>query len=56
VITVALLFAYLGPDTLLPLTSGLAGVAGACLIFGKSVVRLLLDGTRRLVRLFGARS
>lgn len=30
-----LLFAYFGPETMLPLTSGVAGVIGALLVLGR---------------------
>jgi hypothetical protein len=43
-------FAYLGPDTLLPLTSGLAAVVGALLMFGRSARRLAVRWSRALVR------
>jgi hypothetical protein len=34
-----LVFAYISPETLLPLTSGLAGVAGVLLMFGRGTAR-----------------
>jgi hypothetical protein len=43
---VTFLFAYLGPETLLPLTSVIAGVVGAGLMFGRNV----LTFGRRIVR------
>ena len=36
-----MLFAYFGPETFLPLTSVIAGVAGVFLMFGKNSVRVL---------------
>lgn len=44
-----MLFAYFGPETFLPVTSAIAGVVGVLLMFGRSSVRLVLDGLRRLV-------
>ena len=37
-----MLLAYLGPDTVLPLTSTLAAVAGFGLMFGRQLSRFLL--------------
>jgi hypothetical protein len=34
-----MLFAYIGPDTLLPLTSVVATAAGVVLMFGRNSVR-----------------
>lgn len=39
-----MLFAYLGPDTVLPLTSVVAAVAGAVMMFGRGI----LGAVRRL--------
>lgn len=36
-----MLFAYFGPETFLPLTSVIAGVAGVFLMFGKNSVRMI---------------
>jgi len=47
-----MLLAYLGPETLLPLTSIVAGIAGAFLMFGKNLVRI----TKLTVRLITGRS
>jgi hypothetical protein len=47
------LFAYFAPETVLPLTSLAAGVAGVILVFGRNSVRLvigLLASARRLGR------
>ena len=41
-----MLFAYIGPDTMLPLASVFAGVVGVVLMFG----RQLKLGVRNLVR------
>jgi hypothetical protein len=46
----SLLFAYVGPDTLLPLTSGLAGALGVFLMFGRQVRRLAVRSWRFIVR------
>lgn len=35
-----MIFAYFGPDTVLPLTSTLAAVVGVALMFGKQTFRL----------------
>lgn len=40
------ILAYVGPETMLPLTSVAAGVAGLVMMFGRSVLR----GVGRLVR------
>lgn len=44
-----MLFAYLGPDTLLPLTSIIAAVAGGIMMFGRGIVRVCRDTTARLL-------
>ncbi len=46
-----MLFAYFGPETLLPLTSVLAAVAGFVLMFGRQVFRVARFVTVRAVRL-----
>jgi hypothetical protein len=38
----AVIFAYMGPETVLPMTSCLAAAAGVVLMFGRSVCRLVL--------------
>jgi hypothetical protein len=48
-----MLFAYLGPDTVLPLTSAVAAVLGVVLMFGRQVNRIVLLAVRRLGRLVG---
>jgi hypothetical protein len=40
------IFAYFGPETMLPLTSVLATVAGLVMMFGRTSIRII----RRLVR------
>lgn len=47
-----MLFAYLGPDTFLPLTSVIAAVVGGLLMFGKAIVAMV-KGT--LAGFFGGR-
>jgi hypothetical protein len=47
------LFAYFGPETFLPVTSAIAGVVGVFLMFGRSSIRLLLDGLRKGLSLVG---
>ena len=42
-----MLFAYFGPDSLLPLTSGLAALAGGALFFGRTALRLAPMGSTR---------
>jgi hypothetical protein len=44
-----MLFAYLGPDTLLPLTSIIAAVAGGIMMFGRGIVRVCRDAAARLL-------
>lgn len=36
-----MLFAYFGPETLLPITSVIAGVAGVLMVLGKNTFRFL---------------
>jgi hypothetical protein len=43
-----MLFAYLGPDTVLPLTSVLAAIAGGVMMFGRGFVRVVRDAAARL--------
>jgi hypothetical protein len=46
------MLAYLGPETMLPLTSIVAGVAGVVLMFGKTVWIRIKDLIRAGGRLF----
>lgn len=39
---------YVGPETMLPLASGLAGIVGAALLFWRRIVRRVRAGWRRL--------
>jgi hypothetical protein len=48
-----MLFAYFGPDTVLPLTSTFAAVVGFLLMFGRLFLRLLSPFMRRVGRLVG---
>jgi hypothetical protein len=45
------IFAYIGPDTLLPLTSVVATVAGVILMFGRNSVRYSVLFVTRCYRL-----
>jgi hypothetical protein len=45
-----MLFAYLGPDTMMPLTSVVAAVFGVSLMFGRQVLRLLSLGWSQVMR------
>ena len=40
--------AYLGPETMLPMTSVVAGVVGVLMMFGRNSVRWSLAAVRRL--------
>lgn len=42
-----MVFAYLGPESMLPLTSVVAGVAGVVMMFGRSSVRWVVATFRR---------
>jgi hypothetical protein len=44
-----MLLAYVGPETVLPLTSTLAAVLGVVLMFGRQAGRLALGVCRRVV-------
>ena len=41
-----MVFAYLGPETMLPMTSVVAGVAGVVMMFGRSSVRWVVGKFR----------
>ncbi len=48
-----MLFAYFGPETLLPITSVIAGVVGVLMVLGKNTFRflgLIWSGLWRMVR------
>lgn len=51
---IAGLFAYVGPDTFLPVSSVLAGVAGVVMMFGRTGLRLILRG--RVARALSGRA
>jgi hypothetical protein len=42
-----MVFAYFGPETVLPVTSILATIAAVVLMFGKSMLRLIAGWVRR---------
>jgi hypothetical protein len=42
------ILAYLGPETMLPMTSVVAGVAGFLMMFGRNAWRLASGAVRRL--------
>ena len=42
------ILAYLGPETMLPMTSVMAGVAGVLMMFGRNSVRWCSATVRRL--------
>ncbi len=43
-----MVLAYLGPETMLPMTSVVAGVAGVAMLFGRNSMRWALNVARRL--------
>jgi hypothetical protein len=43
-----MLFAYIGPDTMLPLASVVAGVVGVALMFGRQVKLVVRNFVRRV--------
>ncbi len=49
------LFAYVGPETFLPVASILATIAGVVLMFWRAVVRLFRDGIVSRVRVLTVR-
>lgn len=51
-----MLFGYIGPDTVLPLTSALAAIAGFFLMTGRYGLRLVMSVPRKLGQLFRSRS
>ncbi len=44
----SVVFAYIGPETVIPVTSALAAIGGALLMFGGMIRRLVLRPFRRL--------
>lgn len=48
-----MVFAYLGPDTVLPLTSVFAAVFGIVLMFGRQSWRIAMLAVHGVFRLFG---
>jgi hypothetical protein len=51
-----MLFGYIGPDTVLPLTSAVAAIVGFFLMTGRYSLRLVAGAFRRIGRLFAPRS
>ena len=49
------IFAYLGPETMLPMTSVVAGVAGVAMLFGRNSLRWAMRAGRRLASMVGRR-
>lgn len=45
-----MLFAYIGPDTILPLTSIVAAVAGFFMMFGRNSLRFATKCYRAILR------
>jgi hypothetical protein len=43
-----MLLAYLGPETMMPVASILAGIAGVFMMFGRSVVQITRNTFRRI--------
>ena len=43
------IFAYLGPETVLPVTSALAGAAGVAMLFGRTLLRWATKTFKKLV-------
>ena len=48
-----MLFAYFGPDAMLPLTSVLATIVGVVLMFGRQAIQIPIAVGRKLVRSVG---
>ena len=42
-----MIFAYLGPETMLPMTSVLAGVVGFFMMFGRKLVEVVTNAFRK---------
>ncbi len=45
-----ILFAYFGPETTLPVASGLTALVGLALVTGRQAVALVVKGIRRAIR------
>ena len=45
-----LMLAYVGPETVLPVTSALAAIGGAFMLFGGWIKNVCFGGIRRLLR------
>jgi hypothetical protein len=48
-----MLFAYIGPETMLPVASGIAAVTGVILMFGRSVMLFFRKITGKIGALAG---
>lgn len=44
------MFGYVGPETVLPVTSVLAAIGGTALIFGQSILRFAQRALQRVTR------
>ena len=47
-----MLFAYIGPETMMPLASGIAAIVGVFLMFGRSVMLIFRNVTRKVGAVF----
>lgn len=50
-----MILGYLGPETMLPMTSAVAGVAGVAMLFGRSSLRWVSNTVRGLASMTKAR-
>jgi hypothetical protein len=48
-----MLFAYVGPETMMPLASAVAAVVGVLLMFGRNVMLIARNAVRRVRDLAG---
>jgi hypothetical protein len=48
-----MLFAYIGPETMMPLASGIAAIVGVFLMFGRSVMLIIRNVTRKVGAVLG---
>ena len=48
-----MLFAYIGPETMMPIASGVAAVVGVFLMFGRSVMLVIRNIGRKVGALVG---
>jgi hypothetical protein len=47
-----MIFAYFGPETMLPITSGIAAVFGVFLMFGRQILFMIVRSLARVGRMF----